>query len=119
MDIIFIEQLTVMAIIGIYDWEKQKFQKLVFDLEIGWNKRPLPYSDDISDCLNYTDVTNAILSLVSSKRFALIECVAEETAEQLISQFKIPWVRIKLSKPSAVPQAINVGIIIERGKQKV
>lgn len=119
MDIVFIEQLTVMAVIGVYDWEQQRLQKLVFDLEMGWDNRPAARSDDVADCLSYTDVTEAVLSLVSGKRFALVERVAEETAERLMNQFKLPWIRIKIGKPGAVPQVANVGVVIERGRRKV
>ncbi|MGL9769198.1 MAG: dihydroneopterin aldolase [Sodalis sp. (in: enterobacteria)] len=119
MDIIFIESLTVMAVIGVYDWEQQRLQKLVFDLEMGWDNRLAAHSDNIADCLNYADVADAVLSLISDKRFTLIEHVAEETAEWLMNQFKLPWIRIKISKPAAVPQATNVGVIIERGWRKL
>lgn len=119
MDIVFIEQLTVMTVIGVYDWEQQRQQKLVFDLEMGWDNRPAADSDDVEDCLSYADVSETVLSFVSSNRFALVERVAEDVADLLMDRFDIPWIRIKLSKPGAVPQAASVGVIIERGKRKV
>ncbi|WMQ74554.1 MAG: Dihydroneopterin aldolase [Sodalis sp.] len=118
MDIVFIEQLTIMAAIGVYDWEQQRLQKLVFDLEMGWDTRPAARSDDVADCLNYADVTEAVLSLVNGRRFALVERVAEETAERLMTQFELPWICVKIGKSSAVPQAANVGVVIERSRQK-
>lgn len=119
MDIVFIEQLTVMVVIGVYEWEQQRLQKLVFDLEMGWDNRSAARSDNVADCLNYADVTDTVLSVVDGKRFALLERIAEETADRLITQFTLPWIRIKIGKPGAVPQAANVGVIIERGWRKV
>lgn len=119
MDIVFIEQLTVMTVIGVYDWEQDRQQKLVFDIEMGWDNRPAARSDDVADCLSYADVSETVLSFVSSNRFALVERVAEEVADLLLQRFSLPWVRIKLSKPGAVPQANSVGVIIERGNRKV
>ncbi|SNC58600.1 dihydroneopterin aldolase [Sodalis endosymbiont of Henestaris halophilus] len=119
MDIVFIEQLTVMAMIGVYEWEKQCLQKLIFDLEMGWENRQAARSDDLADCLNYTAVTETVLTLVRGQHFSLVERVAEETAAQLITQFKLSWIRIKVSKPGAVSMAENVGVIIERGRQKI
>ncbi|AFP85059.1 dihydroneopterin aldolase [secondary endosymbiont of Ctenarytaina eucalypti] len=118
MDIVFIEQLTVMALIGVHDWEQQQLQKLVFDLEMGWDNRIAARSDDVADCLSYADVAEAVLSIVMGKRFALVERVAEEIAERLMMQFSLPWIRIKIGKPSAILQAGNVGVVImrERGK---
>ena len=52
---------------------------------------------------------------MEGQRFALVERVAEEVADLLLSKFNSPWVRIKLSKPGAVARAANVGVIIERG----
>lgn len=114
MDIVFIKALTVMAVIGVYDWEQNRRQKLVFDIEMGWDNRPAARSDQVADCLSYADVSEAVLSLVSGGRFALVERVAEEVADLLLARFAIPWVRIKVSKPGAVPQADSVGVIIER-----
>lgn len=118
MDTVFIEQLAVVTTIGVYDWEQRIGQKLVFDIEMAWDNRRPAHSDDVRDCLNYADITEAVISHVEGGRFALIERVAEETADLLMRCFNSPWVRIKLSKPGAVARAANVGVIIERGSKK-
>lgn len=59
MDIVFIEELTVITTIGVYEWEQGIRQKLVFDIEMGWNNRPAAASDDVTDCLSYADVSDA------------------------------------------------------------
>ena len=115
MDIVFIEQLSVITTIGVYDWEQTIEQKLVFDIEMGWDNRKSAKSDDVNDCLSYADISETVIGHVEGQRFALVERVAEEVAELLLSKFNSPWVRIKLSKPGAVARAANVGVIIERG----
>ncbi|MCT4715022.1 bifunctional dihydroneopterin aldolase/7,8-dihydroneopterin epimerase [Enterobacteriaceae bacterium H18W14] len=115
MDIVFIEQLTVITTIGVYDWEQTIDQKLIFDIEMAWDNRTAAGSDDVNDCLSYADVSEAVISHVSGGRFALVERVAEEVAQLLLARFNSPWVRLKVSKPGAVAQAANVGVIIERG----
>lgn len=114
-DRIFIEGLTVLAQIGVYDWEQQIKQKLVFDLEMAWDCQEAAQTDDVQYCLNYAEVSEFIMNYVQSKPFLLIERVAYEVAEQLQVRFKISGLRLKLSKPSAVPQAKNVGVIVQRG----
>lgn len=116
MDIVFIEQLSVITTIGVYDWEQTIEQKLVFDIKMGWDNVAAAKSDDVNDCLSYADVSEAVISHVEGQRFALVERVAEEVAELLLSRFNSPWVRIKVSKPGAVARAANVGVIIERSK---
>ena len=115
MDIVFIEQLSVITTIGVYDWEQTIEQKLVFDIEMGWDNRKSAKSDDVNDCLSYADISETVIGHVVGQRFALVERVAEEVAELLLKKFNSPWVRIKLSKPGAVARAANVGVIIERG----
>ena len=115
MDIVFIEQLSVITTIGVYDWEQTIEQKLVFDIEMGWDNRKSAKSDDVNDCLSYADISETVIAHIEGQRFALVERVAEEVAELLLKKFNSPWVRIKLSKPGAVARAANVGVIIERG----
>lgn len=115
MDIVFIDQLSVITTIGVYDWEQTIQQKLVFDVEMAWDNRKAAASDDVNDCLSYADVSEAIINHVSQGKFALVERVAEEIASLLLARFASPWVRIKVSKPGAVAQARNVGVVIERG----
>lgn len=115
MDIVFIEQLSVITTIGVYDWEQQIEQKLVFDIEMGWNNKRASRSDNVIDCLDYAQISQAIVSHVSKNKFALVERVAEEVAQIILNDFNCPWVRIKLSKPGAVAQATSVGVVIERG----
>lgn len=117
MDIVFIEQLNVITTIGVYDWEQTIRQRLVFDIEMGWDNRKAAASDKVEDCLSYADVSEAIIEKVESERFALVERVAEEVADLLMTRFSIPWIKIKVSKPGAVAAAKQVGVIIERGSR--
>ncbi|HHF3381399.1 dihydroneopterin aldolase [Haemophilus influenzae] len=115
MDRIFIEELTVFAQIGVYDWEQQIKQKLVFDLEMAWDCKQAAETDDVEYCLNYAEVSQVIIDYVESKPFLLIERVAYEVAELLELRYQLQGLKIKLSKPKAVAQARNVGVLIIRG----
>ncbi|XNN28554.1 bifunctional dihydroneopterin aldolase/7,8-dihydroneopterin epimerase [Escherichia coli] len=114
MDIVFIEQLSVITTIGVYDSEQTIEQKLVFDIEMAWDNRKAAKSDDVADCLSYADIAETVVSHVEGARFALVERVAEEVAELLLA--RLPAVgAYQTSKPGAVARAANVGVIIERG----
>lgn len=115
MDRVFIEELTVFAQIGVYDWEQQIKQKLVFDLEMAWDCKQAADTDDVAYCLNYAEVSQVIIDYVESKPFLLIERVAYEVADLLESRYQLQGLKIKLSKPKAVAQARNVGVLIVRG----
>ncbi|EGR0787009.1 bifunctional dihydroneopterin aldolase/7,8-dihydroneopterin epimerase [Vibrio vulnificus] len=116
LDKVFIEQLEVITTIGVYDWEQQIKQKLVLDIEMAHDNRPAGKSDDVADALDYAQVSEAVLNHIESGCFLLVERVAEEVAELIMTQFSVPWIRIRLAKPGAVPQARAVGVVIERGQ---
>ncbi|BFU60341.1 MULTISPECIES: dihydroneopterin aldolase [Rodentibacter] len=118
MDRIFIEELTVFAQIGVYDWEQKIKQKLIFDIEMMWDCRKAAETDDVQYCLNYAEVSQFIIDYVQGKPFLLVERLAYEVANQLQQHFGISGLRLKLSKPKAVAQAHSVGIIVERGTYK-
>lgn len=115
MDRVFIEELTVFAQIGVYDWEQQIKQKLVFDLEMAWDCKQAGETDDVAYCLNYAEVSQVIIDYVESKPFLLIERVAYEVVDLLESRYQLQGLKMKLSKPKAVAQARNVGVLIVRG----
>lgn len=115
-DCVFIEGLQVTTTIGVYDWEKTIKQPLILDLEMEWDNRQVAISDDVTFCLNYAEVTNAIVHHIETGQFALIERVAEEIAQLIIDQFNVPKVRVKVNKPTAINIAKTVGVIIERYK---
>jgi dihydroneopterin aldolase len=100
MDIVFIEQLSVITTIGVYDWEQTIEQKLVFDIEMGWDNRKSAKSDDVNDCLSYADISETVIGHVEGQRFALVER-GGRGRRIAAEKFNSPWVRIKLSKPVA------------------
>ncbi|WP_260261023.1 bifunctional dihydroneopterin aldolase/7,8-dihydroneopterin epimerase [Vibrio intestinalis] len=116
MDKVFIEQLEVITTIGVYDWEQEIKQKLVLDIEMAHDNRPAGKSDDVVDALDYSKVSEAVLNHIENGRFLLVERVAEEIAEIIMTQFNVPWIKIRLTKPGAVAQAKGVGVVIERGQ---
>lgn len=115
MDIVFIEQLRVDAVIGIYDWERRVRQPLELDIEMAFDNTRPAASDDIADTLNYKDVSKRLIAYVEASSFGLVETLAERCAAILREEFGVAWVRLKLSKPGAVRQARSVGVLIERG----
>jgi 7,8-dihydroneopterin aldolase/epimerase/oxygenase len=115
MDIVFIEDLRIDAVIGIYDWERRVRQTLSFDIEMAFDNTVPAASDDIALTLNYKDVSKRLIDYVSASSFGLVETLAEHCAAIIREEFGVSWVRLKLSKPGAVRGAKAVGVRIERG----
>jgi len=115
MDIVFIEDLRIDAVIGIYDWERRVRQTLSFDIEMAFDNTVPAASDDIALTLNYKDVSKRLIDYVSGSSFGLVETLAERCAAIIREEFGGSGVRLKLSKPGAVRGAKAVGVRIERG----
>jgi len=118
MDIIFLGQLEIETIIGIYDWERETKQKVLLDIEMAFDIQKAAQTDDIAYTLNYKTVSKRIISFVESSHFFLVETLISEIATIILSEFNVPWVRITLNKKGAIRGASDVGIIIERGENK-
>ncbi len=117
MDLVYIHALEIETIIGIYDWEREQKQTITIDLEMGTDIRPAAASDDIEKALNYKQVAKRLIAFIESAEFLLIESMAEQIAQLLMDEFKVPWLRLQVGKPGAVTGAKDVGVIIERGQQ--
>ncbi|MGB5446055.1 MAG: dihydroneopterin aldolase [Psychromonas sp.] len=117
MDIVFIKQLEVISTIGVYDWEKSVQQKLYFDLEMAFDNQPAAKSDDINLALDYFSVSEAVNTFAQTHCYELIETMAESVAALIMEQFSVPWVKVTLHKPGALPKAQTLGVQIERGKR--
>jgi dihydroneopterin aldolase len=115
MDIVFIEDLRIDAVIGIYDWERRIRQTLSLDIEMAFDNTVPAASDDIADTLNYKAVSKRLIAYVGESSFGLVETLAERCAAIIREEFGVAWVRLKLSKPGAVRGAHAVGVRIERG----
>jgi dihydroneopterin aldolase len=117
MDIIYLRDLRIDTIIGIYDWERRMKQTIIIDLEMGTDIRKAANSDNIDDTLNYKAVAKRLLSYVGDSEFELVETLAEKIAEIIMTEFKVPWLRLSLNKKGAVRNVRDVGVIIERGNK--
>ncbi|MCR4302211.1 MAG: dihydroneopterin aldolase [Sulfuricaulis sp.] len=116
MDIIYLHDLKIECIIGVWEWERRIKQTIILDLDMAADIRRAAVSDKIGDTLNYKAVSKRLSDFVGNSQFQLVETLAEKIAELLLAEFKIQWVRVRVNKKGAVRGAGNVGVIIERGK---
>ena len=115
MDRVFIEDLRIETLIGIYDWERVTRQIVALDIEMAFDNTKPAATDRIEDTLNYKAVAKRLIAFVEAAQFELVETLAERCADILRTEFGVTWLRLKLSKPGAVTGSRAVGVIIERG----
>ena len=115
MDIVFLRDLHIETVIGIFGWERQTKQTVILDLEMSADIARAAASDDIADTLNYKAVAKRLIAFVRGSEFQLVETLAERCAQIILQEFDVRWVRLTLNKKGAVRDATDVGVIIERG----
>jgi dihydroneopterin aldolase len=118
MDLVFIEDLRIETVIGIYDWERTTRQVVALDLEMAFDNTRPAASDRIADTLDYKAVAKRLIAFVGASRFELVETLAERCAALVREEFGVAWLRLKLSKPGAVTGSRAVGVVIERGERR-
>jgi len=117
LDIVFIEDLRIDTIIGIYDWEREVKQTVALDIEMAADNRIPASTENIEDALNYKAVAKRLIAFTGDSQFQLVETLAERLVEIIMSEFGVPWVKLRLRKLGAVTGSRSVGVIIERGER--
>jgi len=118
MDRIFLHDMRVETIVGIWDWERKIRQTVSIDLEMGADIRRAAASDSIDDTLDYKLIAKRVQQFVSDSSFQLVETLAEKIAEVVLSDFDVPWIEVRVNKPGAIRGARDVGVKIRREKNE-
>ena len=118
MDIVYIRELEVRTIIGIFDWEREQRQVVSLDLEMGSDIATAAATDTIENALDYKAVAKRLIDFIEKSEFFLVETLAERVAGIVVNEFNVPWVKLRLGKPGAVTGSKDVGVIIERESRR-
>ena len=113
-DTIYIRDLRVETIIGIFGWEREVRQQISMDLDFKFDVSVPGKSDSIDDTLDYKKITKSLIAFIESSDYKLIEALGEGIVDHLKSKFGIKKVKLRLSKPGALRFSKDVGIMIER-----
>ena len=114
MDRIFLEDLRVEAVIGIWEWERRIRQTVSLNLEMATDVRRAAASDEIEAAIDYKGIAKEIIHVVETSEFKLVETLAETLARLVVEDFGVSWVKLSVAKPGAIEGSRNVGVVIER-----
>lgn len=114
MDKIFLSQLSVECIVGIWDWERRVKQTVIIDVEMAVDIRKAAATDHIDDTIDYKRVAKRLLAFVGESQYQLVETLTEAIARVIVTEFGVSWVKVRLNKRGAIRGARDVGIEIER-----
>ena len=117
MDKIFLNELKVETVIGIWEWERKIRQTVVIDLEMSADIAKAAATDSVEDTLNYKLVAKRVQAFVAESSFQLVETLAERIAGIIRDEFDVQWVKVRVNKVGAIRGSRDVGILIERGEK--
>ncbi|HFC54085.1 MAG TPA: dihydroneopterin aldolase [Gammaproteobacteria bacterium] len=118
MDIIYLRDLRIETVIGIFDWERRIKQVVSLDLEMAADIRRAAAADRIGETLDYKAVAKRLIEFVGSSEFQLVETLAERVAELVREEFGVRWLRLRIDKRGALRDCREVGVVIERGQRE-
>jgi len=113
---IFIKDFIIHEIIGIHDHEKEKKQKIKFNIVIDVNQNTLPNEKDLRSIINYEKITKKLENLVKNKKYNFLESLAEDSFKEIFEDKRINSVKIKIEKPDAIKNADSVGVEVFKSR---
>jgi FolB domain-containing protein len=114
MDKVLITNLRVQGILGIHDWERVTPREIIINVIMFTDTRSAGQSDDISDCVNYSDMAKKLRSHAESAARMTVEALANDLAKICMQEPKVAKAILRVDKPGAVPEADSVAVEVER-----
>jgi len=107
---VFVKDFIIEEIIGFYKREKEKKQKIIFNIVLDIDQSSLPNENDIKSIVDYEKITNKLENLTKSKKYNFLESLAEDSFKEIFEDKRINSVKIKIEKPEAIKNAGSVGV---------
>ena len=117
MDIIYLHNMRVESVIGVWEWERRIRQSLIIDIDLGTDVSRACDTDVIEDTVDYKAVSDKVMDISSASEFHLIEALAGRIAQTILDEFNVQWIRVRINKQGVVRHVRDIGVIIERGRR--
>ena len=111
---ILIKDLTLDLQLGYYDFEKEKKQKVKFNLEVSCQDKNPTNDKDIKSIVNYNKIVKLIEKLVKNKHYNFLETLAEDVFDELFVDKRIDKIVLQIEKLEILKQCTSVGIQISK-----
>jgi 7,8-dihydroneopterin aldolase/epimerase/oxygenase len=112
---VFVRDLELMAVIGIYEEEKVKPQRIIVNIDLSVKEAP-SMADEISHVVSYEIIAQKVEACVAEGHVNLVETLCEKIAQSCLKDKRVMAARVRVEKPDIIPNAKSVGVEIERGR---
>jgi dihydroneopterin aldolase len=85
---------------GYYEHELLETQPFEVDVELVLNLQPAGVDDDLSRSVDYAAVYEVVRAIVESTSFRLLEAIAEAISHELLADFDVDEVGVRVRKPA-------------------
>jgi 7,8-dihydroneopterin aldolase/epimerase/oxygenase len=113
---VFVRDLEVNALLGIYDHEKVKPQRIIVNIDLSVHEAEASTADDISHVVSYEIVVKKVEAILAEGHINLVETLCEKIASACLRDRRVAAARIRVEKPDIIPNARSVGVEIERSR---
>ena len=111
---ILIKDLTLDLMLGYYDFEKDKPQKVKFTLEVDYRDKKPTNDKDLKSIVNYDKIVKLIKKLVKNKHYNFLETLAEDVFDELFKDKRIDKITLQIEKLEIIKDCSSVGIQISK-----
>ena len=111
---VFVKDLEVEALLGIYPEEKTNRQRVVINIDLSVKEGDNPLSDDIRNVVSYEIVVKKVDAIIAKGHIGLAETLAELIAAACLKDKRVMAARVRVEKPNVIKKARSVGVEIER-----
>lgn len=116
MDRIYIRDLALRCVIGLYPEERTNKQDIIINVMMETDLRAAGKSDALEDTVDYKAIKLAILDFVENSSFNLIESLAEGIAAICLKNQRVQSATITIDKPGALRFARSVAVEVTRSR---
>ena len=113
MDIVYIRDLEIETVIGIYDWEREIKQKITINLQMKSDFTKAAENDEIEYALNYKEVAKRLISFVEESSFQLVETLGVRIASIVQGEFGVPGLNLSWENPVRSQVRVTLGSLLK------
>jgi dihydroneopterin aldolase len=110
---VFIRDLTLSGLIGVYKHEKEDPQPIRINVDLGVKENQNVNTDRLADVVSYEDIADGIRKLIASGHVNLVETLAQKIVDMCFNHQRVQVVRVRVEKLTVFEDAASAGVEIE------
>ena len=111
---VLINELVLDLKLGYFDFEKERDQKVKFNLEVNYEDKKPSNDKDLKSIVNYDKIVKLIKKLVKNKHYNFLETLAEDVFDELFKDKRIDKITLQIEKLEIMKECSSVGIQISK-----